>query len=107
MINEMTEATAIRQHQSTNKTASLSYQVAMSRPASHLFEVILQVDNWHSATLDLRMPVWTPGSYLVREYARHLQDFSATDGEGKVLSSQKLGKNYWQVKTENSRVKVS
>ena len=104
----MTEATAIRQHQSTNKTASLSYQVAMSQPASHLFEVALQVNNWHSATLDLRMPVWTPGSYLVREYARHLQDFSATNGEGEVLSSQKLGKNYWQVKTENvSQVKVS
>ena len=104
----MTEATAIRQHQSTNQTASLSYQVAMSQPASHLFEVALQIDNWHSATLDLRMPVWTPGSYLVREYARHLQDFSAASGEGKALSSQKLGKNYWQVATEGvSQVKVS
>ena len=103
----MTEATAIRQHQPTNQTASLSYQVAMSQPASHLFEVTLQVNNWHSATLDLKMPVWTPGSYLVREYARHLQDFSATSGS-EALSSQKLGKNYWQVKTEGvSKVKVS
>ena len=104
----MTEATAIRQHQPTNQTASLSYQVAMSRPASHLFEVTLKVNNWHSATLDLRMPVWTPGSYLVREYARHLQDFNAVNGEGEALSSQKLGKNYWQVVTEEvSEVKVS
>ena len=104
----MTEATAIRQHQPTNQTASLSYQVAMSRPASHLFEVTLRVNNWHSATLDLRMPVWTPGSYLVREYARHLQDFEATNGEGEALFNQKLGKNYWQVKTEDvSQVRVS
>ena len=104
----MTEATAIRQHQPTKQTASLSYQVAMSQPASHLFEVTLRLGNWQSDTLDLKMPVWTPGSYLVREYARHLQDFSATNGSGAALSSQKLGKNHWQVVTEGvSEIKVS
>ncbi len=103
----MTEATAIRQPKSTSQTANLSYQVAMSQPASHLFEVTLQVSNWQSATLDLKMPVWTPGSYLVREYARHLQDFMAT-GNNSDLSSQKLSKNHWQVATAGvSEVKVS
>ena len=103
----MTEATAIRKPESTSQKASLSYQVAMSQPASHLFEVTLQVNNWQSPILDLKMPVWTPGSYLVREYARHLQDFSARNGKGK-LTSQKLGKNHWQVDTENStEIKVS
>ncbi len=103
----MTEATAIRQPKPTNQIASLSYQVAMSQPASHLFEVTLQVSNWQSATLDLKMPVWTPGSYLVREYARHLQDFTATGSKGN-LAHQKLGKNYWQVATEGvTEIKVS
>ena len=103
----MTEATAIRQPKPTNKIASLSYQVAMSQPASHLFEVTLQVSNWQSATLDLKMPVWTPGSYLVREYARHLQDFTATGSKGD-LAHQKLGKNYWQVATAGvTEIKVS
>ncbi len=103
----MTEATAIRQPKPTSQTANLSYQVAMSQPASHLFEVTLQVSNWQSATLDLKMPVWTPGSYLVREYARHLQDFMAT-GNNSDLSSQKLSKNHWQVATAGvSEVKVS
>ena len=74
----MTEATAVRQTQPSSKAATMSYQVAMSQPTSHLFEVTLQVSNWRSPTLDLKMPVWTPGSYLVREYARHLQDFTAT-----------------------------
>ena len=104
----MTEATAIRQTKPTRKTASLSYQVAMSQPASHLFEVTLRVSNWHSATLDLKMPVWTPGSYLVREYAQHLQDFTATDAKGDRLSSDKLGKNYWQVTTQGvSQITIS
>ncbi|MEM7595426.1 MAG: M61 family metallopeptidase [Cyanobacteria bacterium P01_A01_bin.83] len=104
----MTEATAVRQPSSTLKTESLSYQVSMSQPASHLFEVTLQVSNWQSPTLDLKMPVWTPGSYLIREYARHLQDFNASDGDGQKLSSRKLGKNYWQVATAGvSEIKVN
>ena len=104
----MTEATAIRQPQPTNKSATLFYQVAMSQPASHLFEVTLQVNNWQSEILDLKMPVWTPGSYLVREYARHIQDFVAEDSRGEALVSQKVSKNHWQVTTnENSKLKIS
>jgi predicted metalloprotease with PDZ domain len=97
----MTEATTIRQSKLTSNTASLCYQVAMSQPASHLFEVTLQISDWRLPTLDLKMPVWTPGSYLLREYARHLQDFTARSGD-QELTSCKLGKNHWQVATENS-----
>lgn len=95
----MTEATAIRTLQSTNQPATLSYQVAMPQPANHLFEVTLQVQPWQSSTLDLKMPVWTPGSYLVREYARHVQDLVAYNAEGEKLASQKISKNHWQVAT--------
>ncbi|MEB3126379.1 MAG: M61 family metallopeptidase [Synechococcales bacterium] len=82
-------------------SGSISYQVTMFSPQSHLFEVTLRVDGWRSPTLDLIMPVWTPGSYLIREYARHLQDFSAK-GEGtQPLLWQKMTKNHWQVGTED------
>ncbi len=106
----MTEATAIRQPKPAKQSANLFYQVAMSQPASHLFEVTLQVSHWQSETLDLKMPVWTPGSYLVREYARHLQDFSARDSKGELgeLISHKLSKNHWQVATAGaSEIEVS
>lgn len=77
----------------------LHYTVAMPQPTAHLFEVKLQVQGWSQATLDLKMPVWTPGSYLVREYSRHLQNFSATDGQGRPLLWQKREKQHWQVET--------
>ena len=103
----MTEATAISIPKSTARQASFYYQVGMSLPASHLFEVTLRVSNWRSQTLDLKMPVWTPGSYLVREYARHVQNFSARNGQSKLIS-RKLSKNYWQVDTEGvSEIEVS
>jgi predicted metalloprotease with PDZ domain len=93
----MTEATQIRPLSQPRTQLEILYQVAMPQPQSHLFEVTLQVKGWRSSFLDLKMPVWTPGSYLVREYARHVQDFAA---EGHVW--RKVAKNHWQVDTAES-----
>ncbi len=83
---------------------NISYQVAMSNPASHLFEVTLEISNWQAPILDLKMPVWTPGSYLVREYSRHLQDFSANDTTNKKqLFFEKNAKNHWRIITNSSK----
>lgn len=74
---------------------NIHYFVSMSAPESHLFEVTLNISNWQEKTLDLKMPVWTPGSYLIREYSRHLQNFTAN------LTWEKKAKNYWQIDTNN------
>lgn len=81
---------------------NIHYFVAMSSPESHLFEVTLTVENWQEKTLDLKMPVWTPGSYLVREYSRHLQNFTANSTENKInLTWEKIAKNHWLINTKN------
>jgi len=49
------------------------------------------------------MPVWTPGSYLIREFERHVQDFAATDGAGQPLKWEKISKNTWRVSTNGAR----
>jgi predicted metalloprotease with PDZ domain len=65
--------------------------------------VTLSVQGWQESVLDLKMPVWTPGSYLVREYAKHLQDLSADTGEQRhPLPSHKLAKNHWQIETADA-----
>jgi predicted metalloprotease with PDZ domain len=51
----------------------------------------------------LVMPVWTPGSYLVREFERHVQDFAATDASGQPLQWEKVNKDSWRVATKGSR----
>src|SRR5260370_31889839 len=79
-------------------SSDISFTVAMSRPYTHLFEVEIRVKipanlNVPNET-DLVMPVWTPGSYLVREYERHVQDFTA-DVDGRTLVWTKVNKNTW------------
>ena len=99
----MTEATAIKNSDNTDAGKTIFYQVGMSQPTSHLFEVTLLLSDWQEDRLNLKMPVWTPGSYLVREYARHLQDFVAEDSSSqKTLVSRKVSKNHWQIITENT-----
>ena len=71
----------------------------MPNPDSHLFEVMFRVWGWEASVLDLKMPVWTPGSYLVREYAKHLQEFSAHDQDERSLPWGKKSKNHWQIDT--------
>lgn len=95
----MTATVALRSNHLLKKRPTIHYQVAMPQPQSHLFEVTLFVEDWHQPILDLKMPVWTPGSYLVREYTKHLQDFHAASGQGQLLPWRKLAKNHWQIET--------
>ncbi|MEH2238312.1 M61 family metallopeptidase [Nostoc sp.] len=93
----MTEATATRPKTYVEETGpTIHYLVAMSQPETHLFEVTLRLVNHPSPILDLKLPVWTPGSYLVREYAKNLQDFMAF-AEDKPLPWRKTSKNHWQI----------
>lgn len=85
----------------------ISYTVSMSKPSTHLIEVVMSID-WANMPeeLEVKMPVWTPGSYLIREYARHVQDFTARSG-GAKLDWRKINKNTWQIDTNGTKsVKV-
>ena len=71
--------------------------VAMPRPSTHYFEVTISVPSVGAEGVDLIMPVWTPGSYLVREFARNVQEFSARDESGGALRWEKVRKNVWRI----------
>ena len=70
-------------------SSKFNYRLSIPEPENHLLEVELAIADWQAEFIDLKLPVWTPGSYLVREYAKHLQDFEATDATGNPLSWQK------------------
>jgi Predicted protease with the C-terminal PDZ domain len=82
----------------TGAAPDISYTVSMTRPWTHLLEVEMRV-SWQQMPqqLELKMPVWTPGSYLIREYARHVQDFSAKSAANSPLNWRKTDKNTWQI----------
>jgi predicted metalloprotease with PDZ domain len=85
---------------------AVHYRVSMSRPHSHLFEVEATFPGG-SDTVDALMPVWTPGSYLVREFSRHVQDMSARKADGEPLPVQRVDKRTFRVRTGGQAVTLS
>ena len=75
----------------------------MSRPHSHLFEVEASFPAAGDA-LVVGLPVWTPGSYLVREYSRHVQEFTVVDAGGKPVAFERIDKRSYRIAAGNQPV---
>jgi predicted metalloprotease with PDZ domain len=98
-----TVATSPAQTSGSN-APSIAFTVSMSKPWTHLLEVEMRVRQREAkASTDLIMPVWTPGSYLVREFARHVQNFAAFDAGDRTLGWIKTNKNTWRISTGGAR----
>src|SRR5262245_28027319 len=81
------------------KPLEMSYTLAFPQPHTHLYEVTLTIGNVVTPQLDLSLPIWTPGSYLAREYSRQVQDFIADAGSEQTLRWRKTDKATWRVET--------
>jgi predicted metalloprotease with PDZ domain len=77
----------------------IRYTLSFPAPQTHYVEVTATVPTGRRADVDLMMAVWTPGSYLVREYARNVEALSAIGANGRVLDVDKSKKNHWRVTT--------
>ncbi|MDQ3755920.1 MAG: PDZ domain-containing protein, partial [Acidobacteriota bacterium] len=104
----LSAASNVAAAQGTNRAASavpeISYTVSMPQPYTHLLNVEMRVrGDSLPPQLNLVMPVWTPGSYLVREFGRHVQDFAATGANGRALVWRKTNKNTWRIETGGAR----
>ena len=87
--------------------AQINYEVDFAQVAHRYINVTLEFEAEDDET-ELMMAVWTPGSYLVREYARHIDSMTVTDQKGDALKYRKTRKNRWIVETDDADiVKVS
>ena len=73
----------------------LHYRIEPADLHAHLFHVTLTIAQ-PAAQQRVALPVWIPGSYMVREFAKNLQNLRATQGRRSVLVQQ-LDKATWQV----------
>ncbi len=76
--------------------SEIIYRLTMPEPHSHLFGVEMRVEGVHGP-VELVMPTWTPGSYMVREFARHVLSLRAEDGAGAPLRWTRADKQTWRV----------
>lgn len=81
----------------TGFSQTISYTLSMSKPQDHYYQVEMKLEGFKSAELDVKMPVWAPGSYLVREFAKNVDLVKAYDENGKELPVKKVSKNDWKI----------
>ncbi len=98
--------------QETRPLPSITYRLSMPKPASHLFQVSIDVGMHQDSTersLDFQMPMWSPGRYAVFDFAKNVQEFRAealackagSDGACQVgpLKVRRLDNQTWRVMT--------
>ncbi len=81
----------------------IRYTLSFPRTSNHYIEVEARLPAAGHTDLDVLMPVWTPGSYLVREYSRNVEKVAASAPDGRALSVSKTSKNHWRVQTGGAR----
>jgi predicted metalloprotease with PDZ domain len=78
--------------------APIRYTVRFPAPQTNYLEVEAVVPTDGRPSIEMFMAVWTPGSYLIREYARNVEGVTATAG-GRTAAVEKTSKNRWRVTT--------
>jgi predicted metalloprotease with PDZ domain len=86
---------------------SIRYNVTFPEAQAHYVNIEMTISGLDQKTIDLKMPVWTPGSYLVREFGKNVESFTA-EAKGAALTTYKTDKNTWHiVNNANTSIKVS
>lgn len=80
----------------SDEQPALHYRVAPVDPNAHRFEVELVVANPDPQGQRFAMPAWTPGSYMIREFARNVVSIEASSATGRRVALRKLDKATWQ-----------
>ena len=83
---------------------AVHYRVEIADLQAHLFRVTMSVAA-PSALQTVSLPVWIPGSYLVREFSGHLQNLKALQGKRALAAGQlvQLDKCSWQIRCAPAR----
>jgi predicted metalloprotease with PDZ domain len=81
------------------KPFRIDYTVAVERPESGLFHVTAEIKNIKQPSLDLSLPVWTPGWYTIENYGKNILRFTIKDAKGTNLPHTMVHKQTWRVET--------
>jgi len=74
----------------------IGFEVSFTEPQAHYAEVEMNISGINKDYVDVKMPVWAPGSYLVREFSKNVEGFKAT-ASGKPVKFEKVRKNIWRI----------
>ncbi|MGC9330049.1 MAG: hypothetical protein ACP5I1_20605, partial [Candidatus Hinthialibacter sp.] len=79
----------------------IAYRISMPNPSNHYFHVQIDLTGVDEDAVDLQMPAWSPGRYLILNFARNVSRFSA-ESESGALPFRKIDKQTWRIQTQGA-----
>jgi predicted metalloprotease with PDZ domain len=76
-------------------TEPIRYTIVPEQPEAHLYRVSCTVADPDPSGQEFALPAWIPGSYMIREFARHIVSLRA-QSRGKPVAIGKLDKQTWR-----------
>ncbi len=77
----------------------ITYSLRVPNPATQVISLSIVLEEFSEEFLLFTMPAWTPGSYLVRDFAKNVRRFGARTMEGFPVEFTKKDKSTWKVNT--------
>ncbi|HEU4642179.1 MAG TPA: hypothetical protein VFS44_06955 [Gemmatimonadaceae bacterium] len=85
----------------------IAYHIAMPDTLGHLYEIGIDIGGVTGDSLELQMPVWSPGRYARMDFARNVRDFTAAGEDGRPVRVQRASGSLWRLYPGGaSRVRV-
>lgn len=75
----------------------IAYHLSWDNPNSHYFDIRMEITNTDESHVDVRVPAWRPGRYILQNFAKNLNHFAAADESGNALPFQKIDKGTWRI----------
>jgi predicted metalloprotease with PDZ domain len=75
----------------------IRYKISWERPVRHYFSVEMKVLTRGADHIDVRIPAWRPGRYVLQDFSRNVVGFSASRPDGDDLDFVKLDKGTWRI----------
>lgn len=100
---ESTDSASSGNPQQDLDESSVAYEVYFSESYQHVVEVRVWIKVVQDQPLEIAFAVWTPGSYMIREYSRNIEQLRASAHSGRDAPSsaelvvERIGKNRWSI----------
>lgn len=88
------------------QSSVISFDISFSDPQAHYADITMLIEGFNHEFVDIKMPVWAPGSYLIREYAKNIERFQAIGHNQQPIRHEKITKNTWRVFSAHADFRV-
>lgn len=86
---------------------AIHYCLIPADPYGHLYDVSVEIQQPDPDGQIISLPNWIPGSYMIRDFAKHLIGMKATTLSGEGLSLTSLNKSQWKIAPSAQAIRLS